>query len=146
MNARVPGEARNRSLLCGSVSLCLNFLAIACLVVACGGGMKPPTVVDKPIAAKPEPACPTSKSFKLADGKFRCRELPLTIDFPANSEMERQDSENLTFIRATLDRGVLAIFAEPRFGTTDGDVEGLKKRLAAVVKGIAEDATIVDVA
>jgi hypothetical protein len=146
MNARVlAGEARNIFLLCGSVALRPVFLAIAML--ACGGGAPTTTTLpaEKPIVA-PDPACPTSKTFKLADGKFRCRELPLTIDFPANSEMERQDSENLTFIRATLDRGVLAIFAEPRFATIDGDIEGLKKRLAAVVKGIAEDATLVDVA
>ena len=146
MNVRVSaGEARNRSLLRGSVALCPILLALALL--ACGGGGTKPaaTVVEKPTIA-PELACPTSKNFKLADGKLRCRELPLTIDFPANSEMERQDSQNLSFIRATLDRGVLAIFAEPRFGTSDGDLEGLEKRLAAVVKGIAEDATIVPVA
>jgi hypothetical protein len=144
MHACVSGEARNilliRLPLRGFVASCFISLAIAC------GGTKAstPTVVEKPVEAV-DPACPTTKSFKLPDGKLHCRELPLTIDFPANSEMERQDSENLTFIRATLDRGVLAIFAEPRFATIDDNVEGLKKRLAAVVKGIAEDATIVDV-
>ena len=145
MNAPA-GEARKSSLLRGFVASCFNSLAIACLVAACGGSpAKPAPVVAQPVVA-PDPACPTTKTFKLADGKFRCRELPIAIDFPPNSEMERQDSENLTFIRATLDRGVLAIFAEPRFAATDDDAEGLKKRLAAVVKGIAEDATVVDVA
>lgn len=119
---------------------------LVCLLVACGGAPAKPAVVVENAVVAPDPACPTSKSFKLADGKLRCRELPIAIDFPANSEMERQDSENLTFIRATLDRGVLAIFAEPRFATLGGDVEGLKKRLAAVVRGIADDATLVDVA
>jgi len=114
-------------------------------LVACGGS-KPSTTVEppKPVEAALDPACPTAKTFTLADGKLRCRELPLTIDFPANSAMERQDSDNLTFIRATLDRGVLAVFAEPRFDATNDDAAGLRSRLEAVVKGIAEDATIVD--
>ncbi|MDQ3340414.1 MAG: hypothetical protein M4D80_35095 [Myxococcota bacterium] len=126
--------------------MALRPVLLAIALFACGGGAptKANTTIEKPVEAV-DPACPTGTTFKLPDGKFRCRELPLTIDFPANSEMERQDSENLTFIRATLDRGVLAIFAEPRFAI-DGDIDGLKKRLAAVVKGIADDATIVDVA
>ena len=112
-------------------------------LVACGGAKSSTTVEPpKPVEAALDPACPTTKTFTLADGKLRCRELPLTIDFPAGSAMERQDSDNLTFIRATLDRGVLAVFVEPRFDAVDDDAAGLRQRLEAVVKGIAEDSTI----
>jgi hypothetical protein len=48
----------------------------------------------------------------------------------------------VTFIRANLDRGVLAVFAEPRFDSPGDDATGLGVRLEAFVKGIAADATI----
>jgi hypothetical protein len=145
MNTCASGEARDvfllRLLLRGFVALCFVALAIAC------GGTKSTTnpIVEKPVVA-PDPACPTTKNFKLADGKLHCRELPMTIDFPANSEMERKDSESITVIRATFDRGLLVVFAQPRVATIDDDVEGVKKLLANIEKGIDEDATIVDVA
>jgi hypothetical protein len=122
----------------------VRFLVL--LLVACGSTAKPPAtpVADKPAAPVLDPACPTGKTFKLADGKLRCRELPLIVDFPPNSEIERFDDDNLTFIRATMDRGVLALFIEPRFSADSDDIAGLRGRLEALVKGIADDAVIVD--
>ena len=113
------------------------------LLVACGSSSKPPEIIAKPPEAPAmDPLCPNVKSWKLADGKLRCRELPLVVDFPANSEIERVDDENLTFIRATLDRGVLALLIEPRFDMPTDDVAGMRARIEALVKGFADDATI----
>ena len=125
----------------------IALLAIVCLALGCGGSAPKtkPVVVEKPVEAPLDPPCPSAKSFTLADGKLRCRELPFTIDFPANSALEREDSDNLSFIRATLDRGVLAVFLEPRFEVMAGDdATGLRKRLDALVMGIAGDATILE--
>jgi len=124
------------------------------MLVACGG-TKPAPVVEKPVVVPDDPTCPTTTTFKLADGKLRCRELPLTIDFPAGSELERQDNDNLTFIRANLDRGVLGLFLEPRIAArpearavtidaTGDDAKGAHTRLEAFVRGIASDATLAD--
>ena len=117
-----------------------------CVLVACGGAKPPPAkLVEKPPEApKLDPACPTTKTFTLTDGKLRCRELPLTVDFPPNSQIERIDDDNLTFIRATTDRGVLALFIEPRFSAEGDDAAGMRGRLEALVKGIADDAVIAD--
>jgi len=114
-------------------------------VVACGGGAKPvePRVVAPIVEAPLDPACMAPGERLLVDGKLRCRELPLTIDFPPNTNLRREDSGNLTFIAAKLDRGVLALFIEPRFDVVD-DVAGLRGRLEAAIKGIAPDAVISD--
>ena len=114
-------------------------------LVACGAPAPKPAA--KPLAAAPaplDPPCPTAAKLTLADGKLRCRELPLVIDFPPNTELERADSQNLTFMRATLDRGVLALFLEPRFDTSSDDIAGMRARLESLIKGIASDATITD--
>jgi hypothetical protein len=116
-------------------------------LVACGGSTAKVAPPAKPVVATPpavDPPCPTEAKFTLADGKLRCRELPLVIDFPANTELERADSQNLTFMRATLERGVLALFLEPRFDTGADDAAGMRKRLEALVTGIASDAVITD--
>lgn len=117
-------------------------------LVACGGSKPTPaTVIDnKPTPVVLDPACPYATTIKLPDGKLRCRELPITADFPPGMELERQDSENLTFIRASMERGVLALFVEPRFGATEDNLEGLKARLQALVRGVAEDAVITEAA
>lgn len=118
----------------------MRALALA-LLVACGGSPAAPVAPPKPVEAAIDPPCPTTTKFPLPGGKLRCRELPFTADFPPGIELERQDSENVTFIRANLDRGVLAVFAEPRFDAQD-DATALGQRLEAFVKGIANDATI----
>lgn len=118
----------------------MRALALA-LLVACGG-TPAPVEPPKPVVEVIDPACPTTQKFPLPEGKLRCRELPFTVDFPPGTELERQDSENVTFIRANLDRGVLAVFAEPRFDSPGDDATGLGVRLEAFVKGIAADATI----
>lgn len=114
------------------------------VLVACGGPSRPmptrPPAVDKPAV---EAACPPAGDFTLADGKLRCRELPFTVDFPPGTALKRQDDGNVSFIAATLDRGVLALFIEPRFDVDD-DAAGLRTRLEAAIKGIAADAVIAD--
>jgi hypothetical protein len=119
----------------------MRALALAVLV-ACGGSKPAPVETPKPAPVALDPACPTTQKFPLPEGKLRCRELPFTVDFPPGTELERADSENVTFIRANLDRGVLAVFAEPRFDSPYDDATGLGVRLEAFVKGIAADATI----
>ena len=116
---------------------------VLCVLVACGGAKSTPTtVVDKPIENATDPACPAAAAFKPEGGKLRCRELPVTADFPAGIELERQDSDKLTFIRAATERGVLALFVEPRMGAADDNLDGLKQRLQALVKGNAPDAVV----
>ena len=116
-------------------------------LVACGGSKPPAKIVDdKPAPVALDPACPYTTTINVAGGKLRCRELPITADFPPGLELERQDSENLTFIRASMERGVLALFVEPRFGATEDNLDGLKARLQALVRGVAEDAVITEAA
>lgn len=117
----------------------MRWLALA-LVVACGG--KQPTPEPEklpPVVVKPSCA-PAGKIELPADGKLSCRELPLSVQFPAGTELTRQNDRALTLYSAKLDKGVMALVAEPRTDTVDGpSIEALLKTL---VSGIAADAAI----
>ncbi len=117
----------------------MRWLALA-FVVACGG--KQPVVEpekpEPPVVV--EPSCaPAGKIALPADGKLSCRELPLTVTFPVGTELVRQNDRALTLYSAKLEKGVMAVVAEPRTDSPDGpSVEALLKTLIA---GVAIDAT-----
>lgn len=122
----------------------MRWLALA-LLVACGGKAQAPEP-EKPVPpVVVEPSCaPAGKIALLADGTLSCRELPITVRFPAGTELSRQNDRALTLYSAKLDKGVMALVAEPRTDSPDGpSIEALLKTL---ITGIAIDATTESVA
>ncbi len=119
----------------------MRSLVIAVVAVACGGKSAPPTdkPVDKPVVV--EPSCAPAGPIELpADGHLHCRELPLEVRFPPGTVLSRQNDRAMTLYSAKLDKGVMALVAEPRTDTPDGPrIEAL---LLSLVKGIAADAAI----
>lgn len=117
----------------------MRWLALA-LLVACGGKVQTPEP-EKPVPpVVVEPSCaPAGKIALPADGTLSCRELPLTVSFPAGTDLVRQNDRALTLYSAKLEKGVMAVVAEPRTDAPDGpSIEALLKTLIA---GIAIDAT-----
>jgi hypothetical protein len=124
----------------------MRWLALAfALLVACGGKAQAPEP-EKPVPpVVVEPSCaPAGKVALPADGTLSCRELPITVRFPAGTELSRQNDRALTLYSAKLEKGVMALVAEPRTDSPDGpSIEALLKTLIA---GIAIDATTTSVA
>lgn len=119
----------------------MRLLAIA-VIAACGGKSTPAPVenpVDKPVVVE-APCAPAGPIALPADGKLHCRELPLEVTFPPGTELTRQNDRAMTLYSAKLDKGVMALVAEPRTDAPDGPrIEAL---LHSLVKGIASDAGI----
>ncbi len=125
------------------ISQRMRWLALA-LVVACGGKQVIPEP-EKPLPpAVVKPSCAPAGKIELpADGLLSCRELPITIAFPPGTQLTRQNDRALTLYSAKLEKGVMALVAEPRTDAVDGpSIEALLKTLIA---GVALDAATTSV-
>ncbi len=118
----------------------MRSLVIA-LVVACGGKSTPtPVEPDKPVVVV-EPSCAPAGPIALpADGHLHCRELPLEVRFPPGTVLTRQNDRAMTLYSAKLEKGVMALVAEPRTDAPDGS--SIAALLQTLVRGIALDATV----
>lgn len=117
----------------------MRSLAIV-LLVACGGKPTPtPVEPDKPAVV--EPSCAPAGPIQLPpDHKLHCRELPLELTFPPGIELTRQNDRAMTLYSVKLEKGVMALVAEPRTDQPDGPrIEAL---LQSLIKGIASDAGV----
>lgn len=112
----------------------MRLLAIAALV-ACGGKSAPP-VIDKPVEPPvvEAPCAPAGVVPLAADGTLACRELPFAVQFPAGTELTRQNDRALTLYTAKLERGAMLLIAEPRTDAPDAArITGLLEMLARAV-------------
>jgi hypothetical protein len=112
-------------------------------LAACGG--KPPPAGPPANAGAPpaenDPPCPSpteAAPLELADGAFRCRQLPVVVDFPPGTKLVRENQGTLAMFRADRERGILALIVEPR--VIPLDVEAMDKLLDSAVAGLAPDA------
>jgi len=118
----------------------MRLIAIA-LIAACGG-RSVPAPIDKPVEPPVvEATCAPAGLVTLpADGRLRCRELPIAVTFTSGTELSRQNDRAMTLYSAKLDKGVMALVTEPRTDSPDGSrIEAL---LASLIKGVAADAAI----
>jgi len=116
---------------------------VVAIAVACGGT---PTVPTAPIAPAPiaeasqDPACPMAGKIELpADGQLRCRELPFLITFPPGTKLARSNEQTMALFNAELERGVMALVAEPRADAPDS--ARIAVLLGNLARGIAADST-----
>jgi hypothetical protein len=110
--------------------------------VACGG-TPAPKKPDPPPAAPLPPCAPTGVVLP-AGGKLACRELPLSVTFPAGLKITRQNDRALALYSAELDRGVMALLVEPRLDVPDAS--RISELLIALIKGIRSDADTLTIA
>jgi hypothetical protein len=114
----------------------MRALLVLC-VIACGGKPTPKPVVETP--APPLPWCVVSGAVPLVDGKLACRELPISVTFPAGIKVTRQLDRAMSMFNADLERGVMALIVEPRHDTPDAKLLG--DLLVTIVKSIVADST-----
>jgi hypothetical protein len=117
----------------------MRHLVISLLLFAACKSPPTTTVTTTAAPVKLDPPCPPAGAITLPDGKLRCRELPFEIEFPPNTKLQRSDDGGTTLFAAQLDRGVIALVAEPR--TDAPDANRISELLANLAKGIAADAT-----
>ena len=121
----------------GDMVITRGLLAIA--LVACGGkGGTPASAKPTGGVTSSDPACPPEGVIELADGHLRCRELPFELAFPPNTTLQRANEGNMTLFSAKLERGVIALVAEPRTDSPDGP--RISELLVNLIKGLAADA------
>jgi hypothetical protein len=102
--------------------------------------MAPPPLATPPPAPPLAASCAdrTEGQLTLPGGRFRCREVPLAIDFPDGVPLKRTTSPADTIYLALFDRGALAIVLHPHFVDNRAATrDGARSIIDTVVKMLA---------